>query len=255
MSSVDAVVLEAKVKQMYADVALRPEGHYHFEMGRPLAERLGYPASALDAIPSDAVASFAGVGYFFDLAQLAAGESVVDLGSGSGMDVFVAANAVGPTGSVIGVDMTAEQLAKAERLRSRAGFDQVRFVDSHIEQIPLPDASADVVISNGVVNLSPAKAGVFAEAFRVLRPGGRLAIADIVTERHLTTGITCNADLWAACIGGAAQVQDYEDAAESAGFFIDLMRRNDYRFLSPSARGATETFGVMSVSLLAHKPV
>jgi arsenite methyltransferase len=253
-TGVDRLALEAKVKAMYKAVAEEPEGRYHFEMGRGLAERLGYPVGALDEVPAEAVASFAGVGYFFDLAQLATGEDVVDLGSGSGMDAFIAADAVGEDGSVTGVDMTREQLEKATGLRDAAGAGHLRFVEGHIERLPLADASADVVISNGVINLSPEKEQVFAEAYRVLRPGGRLAIADIVTARHLTERITCNADLWAACIGGAAQNDDYQDAIATAGFEVTLMHRNDYRFISESARGATDTFGVFSVSLLAYKP-
>src|SRR5512145_3110844 len=119
---VDTVSLEQKVKAMYRDVALDPHGEFHFEMGRALAERLGYASADLDAIPSEAIDSFAGVGYYFDLADLRAGETVVDLGSGSGTDSFIAAHKVGKTGTVIGIDMTDEQLAKAERLRGAAGF-------------------------------------------------------------------------------------------------------------------------------------
>lgn len=251
---VDHRAVEDRVKAMYKAVAEEPRGRYHFEMGRTLAERLGYPAVALDLAPARAVDSFAGVGYFFDLAQLAAGEDVVDLGSGSGMDSFIAADAVGPTGTVTGVDMTREQLDKAAVLREEADVPWLRFIEGRIERLPLPDAAAEVVISNGVINLCPDKEQVFAEAHRVLRPGGRMAVADIVTTEHLTEQITRNADLWAACIGGAAQNEDYQRAVEAAGFEITLMHRNDYRFISDSARGATDTFGVFSVSLLAVKP-
>jgi arsenite methyltransferase len=218
-----------------------------------LAERLGYPPSVLDRVPAGAVESCAGVGYFFALADPREGEVVVDLGSGSGMDVFVAAGTVGPTGRVTGVDMTPAQLAKAERLRA-AGFEQVTFAYSHIDALPLPGASVDAVISNGVINLAADKRRVFAEAARVLRAGGRLAIADIITETELAPQIVANTDLWASCIGGAAHTDAYQQAIAAAGLDSVTMRRNDYRFLSEQARDAGEHFGVHSVSLLARKP-
>ena len=252
--TVDALDLEQRVKQMYTDVAQRPDGRFHFEMGRVMAERLGYPAAELDAVPEDAVRSFAGVGYYFDLAELRPGEDVVDLGSGSGMDAFLAARSVAPGGHVTGIDMTDAQLQKAERLRDEAGLDALRFRQAYIEQTGLPDACCDAVISNGVINLAPDKPAVFREAARLLRPGGRLAISDIVTVTHLPSEISCDATLWAACIGGAMQCDDYVDAIEQAGLTVRLMRENrEYRFLSKSAQGATRTYGVMSVSLLATR--
>lgn len=250
---IDTAELKMKVSAMYRSVAEHPSGDYHFELGRPLAERLGYPASVLDQVPSGAVESFAGVGYFFDLADLQTGEAVVDLGSGSGMDAFVAALTVSPTGNVTGIDMTPAQLAKAERLRAAAGVGHVTFTHGHIEALPLPDASVDAVISNGVINLAADKRGVFTEAARVLRPGGRLAVADIITDAPLTPQIVANTDLWASCIGGAAHTDAYQQAIAAAGLEVVEMRRNDYRFLSDQARSASERFGVHSVSLLAHK--
>jgi arsenite methyltransferase len=252
-AAVDVKELEGKVKDMYRHVAEEPRGEYHFELGRPLAERLGYPGDVLDRIPVGAVESFAGVGYFFDLADLREGESVIDLGSGSGMDVFFAADRVGSTGSVVGIDFTAEQLTKAGKVAREAGFGQVEFREGRIEGPPAEDGRFDCVISNGVINLAPDKGAVFAEAARVLKPGGRLAIADIVSEQQLKESIVCDADLWASCIGGAAQEDAYRDAIEGAGFRIEEDRENPYRFISERAVNASDKYGVKSVSLLAVK--
>lgn len=249
----DVADLEARVKSMYELVALEPDQTFHFETGRGLAEHLGYPAADLDTIPAEAIASFAGVGYFLDLADLSAGETVLDLGSGSGTDALLAARAVGPSGRVTGVDMTPAQLAKAARLAERAGLEGgVEFLDGHIETPPVPDGSVDCVISNGVINLSPDKPAVFGAAAAALRPGGRLAIADIVSATRLPPGVTCDASLWAACIGGAAQRDDYLAMLEDAGFSVVTVRENDYRFVSDRAVGATNAYGVTSVSILAR---
>jgi arsenite methyltransferase len=250
----DTRELEERVKGMYRDVALEPEHEFHFETGRPLAERLGYPAGDLDRIPAAAIESFAGVGYFLDLAGISAGEVVLDLGSGSGTDSFLAALATGPDGRVVGVDMTDEQVAKARRLAGEAGFAQVEFRAGHIEDPPIDRGAADCVISNGVINLSPDKPAVFAAAARALRPRGRLALADIVSERQLPEGVTCDASLWAACIGGAMQRGGYRAAIEAAGFEIEAWRENPaYRFVSERADNATAKYGVTSVSLLARR--
>jgi ubiquinone/menaquinone biosynthesis C-methylase UbiE len=150
--------------------------------------------------------------------------------------------------------MTEAQLAKATRLASEHGFGNVEFRNAHIEQLPVESGSADIVISNGVINLSPDKAKVFAEAARILRPGGRLAIADIVTATQLPEGVTCDAALWAACIGGAMQRDDYREAIEAAGFQLDNLKENEqYRFVSERADNATQKYGVKSVSVLALK--
>jgi arsenite methyltransferase len=252
-AAVDAQELETRVKDMYRHVAEQPEGKYHFELGRSLAERLGYPTDVLDRIPGGAIESFAGVGYFFDLANLSEGESVVDLGSGSGMDVFFAAEQVGADGRVVGVDYTEEQLSKARRLADDGGYTQVDFREGRIEDLPVDTESCDCVISNGVINLAPEKAAVFAEAARVLRPGGNLAIADIVSEVQMKESIVCDADLWASCIGGAAQQDIYREAIEGAGLGLEEFRENPYEFISERARNASQKYGVKSVSLLARK--
>lgn len=250
---VNRLDLELRVKDMYKKVALNPEEEYHFEMGRALAERLGYPRKVLNKIPAQSIASFAGVGHFFDQARLKEGESVVDLGSGSGMDVFFAALKVCKKGNVIGIDMTPEQLEKSKNLGVQAGFKNVDFIQSYIEYLPVGTNTTDVVISNGVVNLSSEKANVFQEAARILKPGGRLVLSDIVTTSKLPEEISCDATLWAACIGGAMQVEEYFKLIENAGFELVEQKENPYAFLSDGAQGATKDYGIKSISLLAIK--
>jgi SAM-dependent methyltransferase len=249
---VDPEELARHIAEMYRDVANESDRDLHFPTGRALAEALGYPAALLDLLPSEAVRSFAGVGYHFGLARLLGGERVLDLGSGSGMDVFAAAIQVGAQGSVVGVDITPEQLAKATRL----GRDEhISFHRARIEELPFDDGSFDVVISNGVVNLSSDKPRVFAEAARVLRPGGRLALADIVTEREIAARTVCQAELWAACIAGASQKELYLADVAAAGLEMQLVQPNPaYRFTSERAERTSEKYGAHSISLLALKP-
>ncbi len=252
-SLVDGEQLEAEVKEMYRHVAREEDAELHFELGRGLALRLGYPPETLDAIPAEALASFAGVGYHFDLAALRPGEAVLDLGSGSGTDVFVAAIQIGESGRAVGIDFTDEQVEKAARLRDREGFPQVEFAEAHIDELPFEDGSFDAVISNGVINLSPVKGQVFGEAARVLRPGGRLAVADIVSGRPLKERTRRDVELWAACIAGAIPRRSYVETIEGAGLHAGEVRQNDYNFLSERALQACSTYGVESVSLVAVK--
>ena len=254
INKLNAADLEQKVKKMYREVALNPAGDYHFEMGRTLAEKLGYDKGDLDRTPSPAIESFAGVGFYFDMANLKEGDQVLDIGSGSGMDTFVAALKVGQAGKVSGVDMTDEQLEKAELLRKAHQFNNVIFYKSYIENLPFDAESFDAVISNGVINLASGKEKVFQEISRVLKPRGRMVISDIVTETQLPENITCNATLWAACIGGASQQDSYRNAIENAGIKVLVVRNNDaYSFISKSAIGASKQYGVKSISLYAEK--
>jgi SAM-dependent methyltransferase len=253
--TLDTQELERRVKHMYQEVALEPDSEFHFETGRALAERLGYPSDDLDRIPAAAIESFAGVGHFLELASIAPGETVLDLGSGSGMDSFLAALAAGPDGRVVGVDMTDEQLAKAERLAAEAGVRNVEFRRGYIEEPPIDEQAFDCAISNGVINLSPDKPAVFAAVARALRPGGRVALADIVSTEQLPEGVTCDASLWAACIGGAMQRDRYREAIERAGLEIEEWRENpQYRFVSERADNAVRKYGVTSISVLARRP-
>jgi arsenite methyltransferase len=250
--NVDPEALDRQVAEMYRDVANEASRDLH-PTGRPLAHALGYPTELLGRLPAQAVNSFAGVGYHLGLACLIPGERVLDLGSGSGMDVFAAAAQVGPAGSVTGVDITPEQLAKSERLRRD---EHVSFHPARIGVLPFEDGSFDAVISNGVVNLSADKRRVFAEAARVLRPGGRLALADIVTERRIAARTSCQADLWAACIAGANQRDLYLADIAVAGLELQVIHAHPgYRFTSERAQRTSRKYGAHSVSLLALKPV
>src|SRR3954451_6776809 len=250
---VDPEELARHIAEMYRDVANEAVHDLHFHTGRGLAEALGYPADLLERLPARAVSSFAGVGYHLDLASPVAGERVLDLGSGSGMDVFAAALAVGPQGSVTGVDITPEQLVKAERLRRD---EHVTFRHARIEEMLFGDASFDVVISNGVVNLSADKPAVFAEAARVLRPGGRLALADIVTHRAIATRTAAQPDLWAACIAGAGQRDRYLQDIVAAGLELRTVRTNPaYRFASERAQRTSDKYGAHTIEVLAVKPI
>jgi arsenite methyltransferase len=251
-SRVDADQLAHHIASLYRNVANETGHDLHFHTGRALAEALGYPGDLLDRLPAQAVSSFAGVGYHLGHARLVAGECVLDLGSGSGMDVFAAAVGAGPTGAVVGVDITPEQLAKAERLRRE---DHVTFRRARIEELPSDDASFDVVISNGVVNLSADKPAVFAEAARVLRPGGRLALADIVTKHPIAMRTTAQADLWAACIAGASQRDHYLLGITASGLELRTVQTNSaYRFASERVQRTSDKYGAQTIELLAVKP-
>lgn len=195
---VDAEALREAVKSKYREVAVDPHGSYHFHTGRPLAARLGYDASTVDALPDAAVESFAGVANPFALRTLATGERVVDLGSGAGFDCFVAARQVGPHGRVVGVDMTEDMLAKSRSTAERLGLGHVEFREGLLEELPVEDGWADVVISNGVINLCADKPRVFAEIHRALRSGGHLQFADIATGKPVPEAATRNVDLWTA---------------------------------------------------------
>jgi arsenite methyltransferase len=193
---VDPGALRDQVRAKYREVALDPGAGFHFHTGRGLASRLGYDDSAVGALPDRAVESFAGVGNPFSLRPLASGEHVVDVGSGAGFDSFIAAGQVGPGGQVTGVDMTAEMLAKARQTAAALGLGHVQFREGLAEALPVADGWADVVISNGVINLCADKQAVFAEIRRVLRPGGRLQFADIANGRPVPIEAMRDIDLW-----------------------------------------------------------
>jgi len=217
------------VREMYTDVALEPERVFHFPTGRDACLFVGYPEPWLDALPTTAVESFAGVGFPFRADVIRPGDRVLDIGSGSGTDVLSAARLVGPNGMVFALDMTPAMLNKLRGNVECAGAGNVRVVEGNAEAIPLLDKSVDVVTSNGVLNLVPNKVHAFEEIFRVLRPGGVVQIADIVVSKPIGESSRANPKLWAECVVGASVEEDYLDMFRRAGFGdVTVLRSFDY---------------------------
>lgn len=192
----DVDELRAAIRAEYETVALDPGRGFHFHTGRPLAAIVGYAEEWLEGIPESAIESFAGTGNPFSLGALASGERVVDVGSGGGIDSLIAARMVGPEGRVVGIDMTPAMLDRARRAAAEAGIEQVEFREGLMEELPVEDGWADVVISNGVLNLTPDKGRALGEMNRVLRPSGRLQIGDILVEREVSEASKRKIDLW-----------------------------------------------------------
>jgi SAM-dependent methyltransferase len=193
---VDTDTLRRAIKDEYKEVAENPGKGFHFHTGRGLTRIVGYKDKWLTGVSELAIASFAGTGNPFSMGELATGERVVDVGSGGGIDSLIAAQMVGPTGKVLGIDMTPEMLEKARTAAAESGIDNVEFREAYMEELPVPDGWADVVISNGVLNLTPDKQSALGEMFRVLRSGGRLQIADIQVDREVPEGAKRKIDLW-----------------------------------------------------------
>jgi SAM-dependent methyltransferase len=193
---IDVEVLKSEIRKTYASVSQEPEKDFIFPTGRAWAADLGYPPELLDRVPESAAESYAGVANPFSLGELQPGERVLDLGSGAGTDSLVAAQMVAPEGRVTGLDMTPEMLAKARGAAAEMGQENVEFVEGEAEQLPFPDGSFDVVISNGVIDLAPDKDAVFSEIFRVLAPGGRIQLADVTIQNPVSEEGRRNIDLW-----------------------------------------------------------
>jgi ubiquinone/menaquinone biosynthesis C-methylase UbiE len=252
------VIFEA-VRAMYTDVATKPWAEFHFPTGRHACEVVGYPVELLDRLPAAAVESFAGVGYPFKCDVIRAGDVVLDIGSGSGTDIFVALERAGSTGHALALDMTAAMREKLRRLANENGVaERLDILDGYAEDIPLPDATVDVVTSNGVINLVPDKSAVAREIYRVLKPGGRVQIADIVLEVHAGEACRSNAKLWAECIVGATPETEYVMAFERAGFeAVEVLQQFDY-FAASSSQSTRDTahgLGAHSIVMRARKPL
>ena len=196
--TVDPAALREEVKGKYREVAAEPNREFHFHTGRPLARRLGYDSTIVDSLPDAAVESFAGVANPFSLKNLERGAKVVDAGSGAGFDCFIAAAQVGPEGRLVGVDMLPEMLRKSETTAVTMRLENVEFREGLLEELPVDDGWADVVISNGVFNLCADKKRVLAQMWRVLRPGGRLQFGDIANGKPVPESAIGDIDLWTA---------------------------------------------------------
>jgi SAM-dependent methyltransferase len=246
------------VQLMYTEVATLPEKTFHFPTGRPACVFVGYPEEQLDAVPARAVESFAGVGYPFAVRAVREGNHVLDIGSGSGTDALIAARLVGPRGKVYGLDMTAAMREKLRKNADDMGVANVTLLAGNAEEIPLPDGSVDVVTSNGVLNLVPDKERAFAEIFRVLRPGGRVQIADIVVGEPISEQCRQDPQLWAECVVGALLEEDYLDTFRRLGFEgVAALSHLDYfsKSASPETRRVAASFKAHTVVMKAVKPL
>ena len=250
------IILRA-VQQMYTEVARSPGKPFHFLVGRASGRLAGYPEAELDALPPAAVESFAGVAYPFAANAIRPGDTVLDVGSGSGTDVLIAARRAGPKGKVYALDMTAAMRAKLRANLAAAGIGNVEILAGEMEAIPLPAESVDVVTSNGVLNLAPDKGKAIAEIFRVLKPGGRLQLADIALGKSVSFKHRQDPELWAECIVGAIEEDKYLGMLRAAGFRdIEVLGHMDFFASSPSedTRKIARAFDARALTLRASKP-
>jgi arsenite methyltransferase len=244
------------VAEMYTDVAQHPLKGFHFPTGRLACLFVGYPAAQLDRIPGTATESFAGVGYPFAARTIKEGDVVLDIGSGSGTDALIASLLAGGDGKVYGLDMTAAMLDKLRRNIQAMGAMTVEPLEGNAEEIPLPDASVDVVTSNGVLNLVPDKPRAFREIVRVVKPGGRVQISDIALGKPVSEKARSDPKLWAECVVGAVLEEDYVGMLRSAGLSVEVLNTFDYFSGSASAdtRRAAQGFGAHTVIMRGAKP-
>jgi arsenite methyltransferase len=242
----------AAVQDMYTAVATTPERPFHFPVGREACLKVGYPEASLEGLPEEGLRSFAGVACPFRAGAIREGDTVLDIGAGAGTDTLIASRLVGSQGKVFALDITPAMVRKLRELAARHGIGNVEVIEGNAEAIPLPDASVDVVTSNGMLNLVPDKRRAIAEIFRVLRPGGRVQIADIVIRRPVTRDCATDPKLWAECVVGATVDDDYLDMFRDAGFdAVTVHRGYDYFALSPSGetRDVARRFGARAIEI------
>ncbi len=246
----------AAVQEMYTAVATTPDRGFHFPVGPEACRKLGYPPELLEGVPAEAVASFAGVGCPFRVGAIRKGDAVLDVGSGSGTDTLVAAKLAGSRGRVWSLDVTPAMARKLRGVVAKLGLAHVEVIEGSAEAIALPDASVDVVTSNGMLNLVPDKRRAIAEIFRVLKPGGRVQVADIVIRRPMTLDCEADPKLWAECVAGATIDEDYLDLFREAGFEdVRVLGDHDYFSLSRSAdtREIARRFGAHAIEFTMQR--
>ncbi|MBI3587457.1 MAG: methyltransferase domain-containing protein [Ignavibacteriales bacterium] len=244
------------VQDMYSEVASCPSKGFHFLIGRPACEYVGYPAKELDAIPSTAVESFAGVGYPFRANVLQREDTVCDIGSGAGTDLLISSLKVGHEGKVYGIDFTDAMIEKARTNIRRMEAYNAEVLKGNAEAIPLPRASVDVVTSNGVLNLVPDKHAAFKEIYRILKPEGHIQISDIVLGKDLSEKCRSNPQLWAECIVGAMPEQAFLDVIQNCGFTdLTILQRMDYFESSPSesTKSVARQYGAIAITITGKK--
>jgi len=242
----------AAVQDMYTAVAITPERPFHFPVGREACLQVGYPAALLEGLPEEALQSFAGVACPFRADVIRAGDTVLDIGAGAGTDTLIASRLVGPRGKVLALDITPAMGRRLRGLVTRCGIGNVEVIQGNVEALPLPAASADVVTSNGMLNLVPDKRKAVAEIFHVLRPGGHAQIADIVIRRPVTLDCATDPKLWAECVVGATIDDDYLAMFRDAGFErVTVLRDYDYFALSrsPETRDIAHRFGAHALEI------
>ena len=250
--------IQRAVREMYTAVATRPDQEYHFPTGRKACELVGYPSDHIEGLPTSALESFAGVGYPFAADVIREGDHVLDIGSGSGTDALICARAVGAKGKVYALDVTESMRDKLRNTTQAAGIANLEILDGDAEVIPLPDQSVDVVTSNGVINLIPNKAGVIAEIFRVLKPGGRLQIADIALARPVAERFRQDPQMWAECVVGAVEEERYFAMLRNTGFEdVERLAELDYFSFSSNekTREVAGLFNAHSIAFRAVKPM
>lgn len=246
--------LRAAVQEEYRAVATNPQQGFHFHTGRKLARMLNYDDAWLEGIPESTIESFAGTGNPFSMGIIQRGQHVVDIGSGAGIDSMIAGKMTGPDGHVIGVDMTPEMLEKASNNAKKAGMDHVEFRKGYGEELPVDDNWANVIISNGVLNLMPDKSVVLKEMYRVLKPGGRLQIADILVTKAVPEDAKRNIELWTGCIAGALLEPELKDLVEGAGFKDFTITWRDEVFDGAPQASSAANFGTVGINFHATKP-
>ena len=252
-ANVDRDELRGQIQSKYTEVAQEPEKGFHFHTGRPLAQMLGYSPEEIDFLPPPTVDSFAGTGNPRAMRALERGATVLDLGAGAGFDTLLAARDVGPTGRVIAIDMTEAMIAQTTAGARALGLTNVDARVGFAESLPLEDESVDVVISNGVINLTPDKIAVMREIGRVLRPGGRIQIADIVVGRQVPQSAKDNIDLWSSCIAGALLYSEWDEVLDRLGFNSIVWGKEIDIFSGSVHESGAASFETRGITFMAGK--